>query len=212
MTDLVTLYHSPNTRSTGVLTLFEELGVPFNLHPINMKAGEQRAPAYLAINPMGKVPALMHRGQLVTEQVAIYIYLADLYPQAGLAPALDSPLRGPYLRFLAFYGSCFEPAAMDRAAKREPTSQMASPYGSFDDTVATITARLREGPYILGEQFSAADVLWGMALMWMTSFKLIPETPEVTDYVKRVTSRPSFVRAREHDTALVTEHEAAAAA
>ena len=211
-TDLVTLYHSPNTRSTGVLTLFEELGVPFNLHTLNMKAGEQRAPAYLAINPMGKVPALMHRGQLVTEQVAIYIYLADLYPQAGLAPTLDSPLRGPYLRFLAFYGSCFEPAAMDRAAKREPASQMASPYGSFDDTVATITNRLREGPYILGEQFSAADVLWGMALTWMTSFKLIPETPEITTYVKRVTSRPSFARARERDAALAAEHEAAVAA
>jgi glutathione S-transferase len=101
--DTVTLYHSPNSRSSAALTLLEELGAPYRLHVLNMKAGEQRQPAYLAINPMGKVPAVKHRDALITEQVAIYIYLADLFSDAGLAPHLGDPLRGPYLRWLAFY-------------------------------------------------------------------------------------------------------------
>src|SRR5690349_16625106 len=104
----LTFFHSPNSRSTGVRILLEELGAPYQLHALNMKAGEQRQPKYLAINPMGKVPAVLHGDALVTEQVALTIYLADLYPEAGLAPALDHPLRGPYLRLLAFYGACFE--------------------------------------------------------------------------------------------------------
>jgi glutathione S-transferase len=212
MSDLVTLYHAPNSRSSAARTLLEELGVPYTLHPISLKAGEQRQPAYLAINPMGKVPALTHRGEVVTEQVAVFIYLADLYPAAGLAPSLDSPLRGPYLRFLAFYGSSFEPAIMDRAAKREPGPAMSSPYGTFDATLGTIAARLRAGPYILGDQFSAADVLWGIAFSWMIGFKLCPELPELTDYVARVTARPAFVRVREQDAAMAAEQEAAAAA
>jgi len=212
LSDLVTLYHSPNTRSSGALTLLEELGVPFTLHTLNMKAGEQRQPAFLAVNPMGKVPALLHRGELITEQPAVFLYLADLYPQAGLAPAIDSALRGPYLRLMVFYGSCFEPAVIDRAMKREPGSPAMSPYGDFDSTLAIVTARLRAGPYLLGDQFSAADVLWGLALSWMTSFKLVPESPEVTDYVARVTSRPAFVRVRERDAALAAEHARAVAA
>jgi glutathione S-transferase len=208
----VTLYHSPNTRSSGALTLLEELGVEFNLHPLNMKAGEHRTPPYLAVNPMGKVPAIAYRGAVVTEQVAIFIYLADLYPQAGLAPALDSPLRGPYLRFLAFYGSCFEPAVIDRYMKRDPGMLAMSPYGTFDAVLDTITAQLRAGPYLLGETFSAADVLWGGALGWMTQFKLVAELPEIMDYVSRVTARPAFARAAARDAALAAEHAANEAA
>ena len=210
MADLVTLYHAPNTRSTGALTLLEELGVEYTLHPLNMKAGEHRAPAYLAINPMGKVPAITYRGALVTEQVAIYIYLADLYPQAGLAPALDAPLRGPYLRFLAFYGSCFEPAVIDRYMKRDPGMVAMSPYGTFDAVLDTLSAQLRAGPYLLGETFSAADVLWGVALGWMTRFKLVPELPEIMDYVGSCAGRPAFARAAEKDKALAAEQEKAA--
>jgi glutathione S-transferase len=116
----VTLFHCPNTRSTGALILLKELEAGYHLHVLNMKAGEQRGAAYLAINPMGKVPAVMHGSALVTEQVAVFLYLADLFPKNGLAPAIGDPLRGPYLRWMAFYGSCFEPALMDRAMKREP--------------------------------------------------------------------------------------------
>src|ERR1051325_5931978 len=102
---LSTLYYSPQSRATGTRVLLEELGAPYDLHVLNMKAGEQRKPNYLAINPLGKVPAVHYRGELVTEQVAITIFLADLFPQAGLTPALDDPLRGPYLRWIAYYGA-----------------------------------------------------------------------------------------------------------
>ena len=118
--DRITLYYSPQSRATGTRVLLEELGAPYDLHVLNMKAGEQRQPAYLAINPLGKVPAIRHGEALVTEQVAIYIYLADLFPEAGLTPALDDPSRGPYLRWIAYYGSSFEPALIDKFMKREP--------------------------------------------------------------------------------------------
>ena len=114
-----------------------------------MKAGEQRGPDYLAVNPMGKVPAVMHGEALVTEQVAVYIYLADLFPEAGLAPAIGDPDRGPYLRWLAFYGSSFEPAAVDRALKRDGGGAAMSPYGGdFDTVLNTIVGQLRKGPIL----------------------------------------------------------------
>ena len=123
----ITLYHSPNTRSSGALTLLEELGVPYELHVLNMKAGEQRGPRYLAVNPMGKVPALKHGDALITEQVAIFLYLADLFPEAKLAPPIGDPLRGPYLRWMIFYAACFEPAVIDGATHRDPAPQPMSP-------------------------------------------------------------------------------------
>jgi glutathione S-transferase len=205
----VTLYHSPRTRSSGAFNLLEELGVPYNLHVVNMKIGEQRQPAYLAINPMGKVPAVKHGDALITEQVAIFIYLADLFPQAGLAPPLGDPLRGPYVRWLAYYGSSFEPAVIDKAMKREPAVPQMSPYGDYDTMLNTLLGQLRKGPYILGQRFSAADVLWGVALTWMTSFNLVPSGPEIRDYVARWNQRPSVARVNAKDAELIKQHEAA---
>jgi glutathione S-transferase len=198
----VTFFHSPNTRSAGVLALLEELGAPYELAVIDMKGGEQRQARYLAINPMGKVPAILHGDALVTEQVAIYIYLADLFGAAGLAPAIGDPLRGPYLRWLAYYGSCLEPAVIDRAMKRDPAPPAMCPYGDYDTMLATLVAQLSKGPYILGERFSAADVLWGTSLAWITAFKLVPELPEIMTYFARIAARPALVRAREKDAAL----------
>ncbi len=140
----VTLYHSPHTRSTGALILLEELGAPYDLHVLNMKAGEQRQPAYLAVNPMGKVPALRHGDAIITEQVAVYLYLADLFPEAGLAPQIGDPLRGPYLRWMVFYAACFEPAVVDRAAKHEPAPQTMSPYGDYDTMLNTVVGRAHQ--------------------------------------------------------------------
>ena len=200
----LTLFHSPNTRSTGALTLLEELGVPYRLHTLNMKAGEQREPAYLAINPMGKVPAIRYGDALVTEQVAVFIFLADLFPQAKLAPALTDPLRGPYLRWMAFYGSCFEPALVDRSQQRE-TPRAMCPYGDYDTTIGTLLGQLENGPYLLGDIFTAADVLWGTALTWTTMFKLVEATPVVQAYIDRVNARPAVARARATDAKLAAE-------
>lgn len=202
-------YHAPNTRSGGTRILLEELGAPHELRVLNMKAGEQRRPEYLAVNPLGKVPAIVHDGTLVTEQVAVFIYLADLFPEAGLAPAIGDPLRGSYLRWLVYYGSCFEPAIVDRSLKREPTPASRSPYGDFDSMLGTIVGALRGGPYLLGERFTAADVLWGTAFAWTTQWKLVPELPEITAYMERVCSRPAFARARALDAELAAQQDAA---
>ncbi len=203
----ITLFHAPNTRSSGTLILLEELGAPYTLHTLNMKAGEQRQPDYLAINPMGKVPAIKHGDALITEQVAIFIYLADLFPQAGLAPAFDDPLRGPYLRWLAFYGACFEPAALDKALKREPAPPGSCPYGDYDSVINLLITQLREGPYLLGSRFTAADVLWGTALKWMLGFKLVPDAAEFTRYVERVNARPAVARANAQDAAITAAQQ-----
>ncbi|MBV9782962.1 MAG: glutathione S-transferase family protein [Acidisphaera sp.] len=201
------LFHAVNTRSSAVLALLEELGVSYQLKLLDLNAGEQRQSAYLAVNPMGKVPAIRHGDALVTEQVAIFIYLADRFPEAKLAPLLADPLRGPYLRWLVYYAACFEPAVIDRALKREPGARAMSPYGDFETMLGTLTAQLAAGPYILGEKFSAADILWGSALTWTTSFKLVPELPEIRSYIGRISARPSVARARERDAQLTAAPE-----
>ena len=210
-TDRITLYYSPQTRATGTRVLLEELGAPYDLHVLNMKAGEQRRPAYLAVNPLGKVPAIRHGEALVTEQVAIYIYLADLFPQAGLAPALDDVRRGPYLRWIAFYGSCFEPALTDRAMKREPAPASQSPYSDYDTMLGALEAQLSRGPYLLGDRMTAADILWGVALTWMMMFGLVPKKDVFVRYAERITSRPAFQRINAADDEMAAQHAAAAA-
>jgi glutathione S-transferase len=208
----VTLYHSPNTRSSGSLVLLEELGVPYELHVLDMEAGEQRQPAYLAVNPMGKVPALKHGDALVTEQVAIFLYLADLFPEAGLAPPMGDPLRGPYLRWLVFYGTCFEPAIVDRSMKRDPAPPRSSPYGDYDTVLRTIADQLAKGPYLLGERLSAADILLGNGLIWTMMWKLVPELPAFVDYAKRLGSRPSVARVKAKDAEMAAQQETRRAA
>lgn len=202
-------YHSPNSRSVGVRILLEELGAPYTLHVLNMNREEQRQPAYLAVNPTGKVPAIVQDGALVTEQPAIFIHLADLFPAAGLAPALGDPLRGPYLRWLVYYGSAFEPAIIDKALQRDAGGQRMSPYGDYDSVVNLVSRQVEAGPWILGERMTAADILWGTALGWVTSFKLMPETPAIANYVARIAARPASIRVREADAALAAEQAAA---
>ncbi len=203
-------YHSPQTRSSGVLILLEELEAPYALRDLNFKIGAQRQPDYLAVNPLGKVPAIVHNGALVTELAAIFIYLADAFPGKNLAPAIGDPLRGPYLRWLVFYGSAFEPAVMDRHLKREPPRSM-SAYGEFDAVMSLINNQLSTGPYLLGARFTAADVLWATALRWTTGFGLVPASAQISAYIQRVGARPAVARVTETDTQLLKIHEAAAA-
>jgi glutathione S-transferase len=204
-TQPITLFHSPQTRSSGALNLLEELKAPYHLHVLNMKAGEHRESAYLAINPMGKVPAIRHGDALITEQVAIGIYLADLFPEAGITPALGDTLRGPYLRWYVFYAACFEPALVDKAMKRETGSIAMSPYGDFDMTVKTLISQLEKGPWLLGESFTAPDVLWGTALTWMTGFGLLEAVPPIKAYIDRWNARPSVKKVAEIDAQLLKE-------
>lgn len=207
-TPRVTFYHAPNSRSGGTRALLEELGVEYDMHVLNLKQNEQRQSPYTAVNPMGKVPAIWHNGELITEQPAVYLYLADLYPEKGLAPPIGDPLRGPYLRWMVFYGSCFEPALVDRAMKREPAAASTCPYGDWDTMFHTLVTQLERGPYLLGERFSALDVLWGVALRWTTMFGLVPELPVIRAYIERVTSRPAIQRAAALDAELAAAQAA----
>jgi glutathione S-transferase len=215
MTRTITLFHAPHSRSGAARILLEEIGAPYAVQIMNLKTNETRSPAYLARNPMGKVPALLVEQDgseaLVTEQTAVMTYLADLYPDAGLAPALDDPLRGPYLRWMAFHGACFEPAVIDLALKREPAPPSMSPYGDYDTMLATLTAQLRAGPWLLGDRFTAADILWGYALGWTTAFKLVPELPEVVDYIARLNARPATQRVTAQDAEMAAAQAAQAA-
>ena len=204
----ITLFHSPQTRSSGALALLEELHAPYELHALNMKAGEQRQPAFLKLNPMGKVPAILHGDVLVTEQVAIGLYLADLFPEAGITPAINDPLRGPYLRWYVFYAACFEPALVDKALKREPGPLGLVPYGDFDTTLKTVVAQLSVGPWMLGERFTAVDALWGTALTWMTGFGLVEATPPIKAYIDRWNARPSVAAVAQIDADLIKKQTA----
>ena len=187
------------------MALLEALGADYRLQVLDLKAGAHLAPAYLAINPLGKVPAILHGGALVTEQVAIYLYLADLYPQAGLAPALDDPARGPYLRWMAIYGACFEPAMVDKAMHREPLPRMMSTYGDIDTLLQMLDAQCASGPYLLGAVMSAADLLWAGALAWMRDFGLLAPAPATAAYITRMHGLAAFERSRQIDAALLAD-------
>jgi glutathione S-transferase len=181
----------------------EELGSPpHELKVLNLKKGEHKSPAYLAINPMGKVPAIVHGDTVVTEAAAIALYLADAYPDAELAPKIGDSARGTYLRWIVFNQAAVEPAITDFALKREPGPASTLSYGSYDETINTLAGALAKGPYILGERFSAADVVVGSGVRWMMMFKLLPERPEFKSYAERVTARPAFARALTKDAEL----------
>ena len=205
----LTLYHAAPSRSSIVHWMLEELGQPYDIHLVSFKKGENLKPDYLAVNPMGKVPALKLGDTIVTEAAAICTYLADEFPQAKLNVPVGDPRRGVYLKWLFFGPSCVEPAIMDGAfPRKEPPPRGAVGYGSLEtvlDVLTTATADAK--PYLLGEQFTAADVVIGSGLRWGTMFKLIPERPEFKAYVGRLAERPALKRATEKDAKLQKEQE-----
>ena len=201
----LTLFHAPRTRSLGIRVLLEELGLPYTVRTLNLKGGEQRQPGFLAVNPLGKVPALLDGDTLVTEQVALTLLLADRVPEARLAPPFDDTLRGTYLRWVAFYGSAFEPAMVDHALGREPQRGPMSVYSSFGAVLDAVDAQLTPGPWLLGKHFTAADVLWGWGLTWTTRRKAVPERASFAAYTERFRARPAFQRAMAADQALLAE-------
>jgi glutathione S-transferase len=207
--DRILLYYSPQSRATGARVLLEELGAPYDLHVLNLKAQEQRQPAYLAVNPLGKVPAIRHGDALVTEQVAITIYLADLFPEAGLTPSIGDSLRGPYLRWIAYYGASFEPALIDKFMKHEPAPVTQSPYADFESMLGALEAQISKEPYLLGERMTAADILWGIAFSWTMMFGLVPKKDVFVRYAERITSRPAFRRITAADVEMAAQHTAA---
>ncbi|MCC7347826.1 MAG: glutathione S-transferase [Variibacter sp.] len=199
----LTLYHIAPSRSSIVHWMLEELGEPYDLHLLSMQRGENRSPDYLAVNPLGKVPALRHGEVVITEAAAICTYLADEFPHARLNVPVGDPRRGPYLKWLFFGPSCVEPAIMDRAyPRKEDAPSAALGFGSYDAVVDVLAAAVGPGPYLLGAQFTAADVVIGSGIRWGTAFKLLPERPEFTAYLARLMQRPALQRAIAKDEEL----------
>jgi glutathione S-transferase len=206
----LTLYHAAPSRSSTVHWMLEELGEPYELHLVSFNKGENLKPEYLAVNPMGKVPALRHGDTIITEAAAICAYLADEFPRAGLNIPVGSPQRGVYLKWLFYGPSCLEPAITERAfPRKEPPRRSALGFGDFDSVVNVLAAAAGAAkPYLFGEQFTAADVIIGSGLRWGTMFKLIPERAEFAAYVARLNERPALKRATEKDAELQRQQEA----
>ena len=199
----LTLYHAAPSRSSITRWMLEEVGEPYDIHLLSLSRGDNRTPGYLAINPMGKVPALRHGDVVITEAAAICTYLADEFPHAKLNVPIGDPRRGVYLKWLFFGPSCIEPAIMDRAfPRKEEARRSALGYGDVDTVMEVVTKAVAKGPYIMGEQFTAADVVIGSGLRWGMMFKLLPERPEFTAYVGRLAARPALQRADEKDKEL----------
>ena len=194
------------SRGRIVHWMLEEVGVPYRFEVVNLETQDQKKPGFLAVNPMGKVPAIVHRGTVVTECGAICAYLADAFPAARLAPPTDSPLRGTYYRWLFFGGSCVEAAVIDRMFSRPaPSRPGALGYGSYDDTVATLGKALVPGPYVLGPQFSAADVYIGSQIAFGMMTKALEPHPAFQGYVNRLQERPAYKRFMEKSDKIAGE-------
>jgi glutathione S-transferase len=189
----ITFYTNPMSRGRIVHWLLDELGAPYETKILDLQKGDHKKPEYLKINPMGKVPAIVHRGVVVTEAAAICTYLADAYPQAKLAPPVDDPQRGTYLRWIFFGAGCVEPAIIDKMFHRPAVERKSAlGYGSYEDTLNTLESALKPGPYLLGQRFSAADVYVGAQLQWGLMVKALEPRPVFLQYVERIAERPAL--------------------
>ena len=203
--DKIIFHHAPMSRSNIVHWMFEELGVPYELRAMSLDRGDHKKPAYLAINPVGKVPAIVHQGVVITEAAAICAYLADEFPAAKLAVPVGTPKRGVYLKWLFYSPSCFEQAMLDKSNNRPPVLPRNSSYGDYDTVMEIVANAVKDGPYLMGEQFTAADVVLGSCLQYSILTKALPERPEFGAYVKRLMARPALQRSFAKNQALFAE-------
>jgi glutathione S-transferase len=192
---MMKLYWSPRTRSFTALWLMEETGQPYERVLVDLAKGEQKTAGYLAINPMGKVPALQDGEAILAEAAAICAYVAERYPQAKLAPPPGDPLRAKYLYWLFFGPGCVEPAMVQVATKIE-MNPVAAGWGEAQRVFDVLDAALAKGSWILGENFSAADIVIGSGLNFVIRrFKMVPSRPSFDRYIDACAARPAFQRA-----------------
>jgi glutathione S-transferase len=206
MTDELLLYYNPRSRARIAHWMLEEVGAPYRLEIVRFDKREHKTDRFLAINPMGKLPALVHRGVVVTESAAICAYLADAFPAAGLAPALDDPARGTYFRWLFFAAGCVEPAMLEKSFARPPVDQPGRlGYGTYEDTMAALERAVTPGPFVLGDRFSAADVYVGSQIDFGMRLKSIEPRPAFAAYQARLTERPAWKRFTSQADAIASE-------
>lgn len=201
----IVLYHHPYSRAAGCVWMLEEAGVPYELRHVDLMKGEQKAPEFLALNPMGKLPLLVDGDAVVTESAAIALYLADRYAAGRLAPALDDPARGTYFRWILFGPSVIEPGSMAKASGWEFKPGSAG-WGTYDAMLATIDHALAGKEFLLGDRFTMADVVIGGTLRYMVMFKMIEPSQAVTDYLARLAKRPALQRADARNAEIRAAH------
>ena len=211
MADEIVFYTNPMSRGQIVRWMLEETGQPYRTEIMQYEAS-MKAPAYLAINPMGKVPAITHRGQVVTECAAICAYLADAFPEAGLAPAAGSADRAAYYRWMFFAAGPLESAVTNRSAGfvAKPEQSRMMGYGTFETTMDVLEKAV-SGGYLAGGKFSAADVYLGSQVLWGLQFGSIDKRPAFETYAAQLSARPAYQRGKEIDGALIAEMQKAAA-
>jgi glutathione S-transferase len=190
---MLTLYHAPQSRSTRLIWLLEELGADYAIRYVTIRYNDGRggAPDPANLHPDKKVPALVHDDALITESTAMTIYLCDLYPPAGLAPTVGDPDRGPFLTWMCWNDNELGAAVLARMFGQGDTPMVRAGY---DAAVRRLTAALEAGPYLMGETFTAVDVMVGPLLAF--GRKHLPESDAIDAYVARITSRPAFARAK----------------
>ena len=208
MADELVFYTNPMSRGRIVRWMLEEVGQPYQTHVLSY-AEEMKSPAFRAINPMGKVPALVHGETVVTECAAICAYLADAFPEAGLAPPPADRARGPYYRWLFFTAGPLEAAVGDKALGVEPgpDQQRMIGYGSFGQVMDALEQAVEGREHLAGDRFSAADLYVGSHLMWGMGFGTIEKRPAFEAYVARLRDRPAHLRATEIDDALAAAQQ-----
>ncbi len=204
MADDLVFYTNPQSRGRIVRWMLEETGAEYRTELVDY-ASTMKAEPYLSINPMGKVPAIVHKGKVVTECAAICAYLAEAFPEAGLAPAADE--RADYYRWLFFAAGPLEQAVTNNVAKFLPSAEQGRMfgYGNYDLAVDTLEKAVSAHPYIAGDRFTAADVYVGSAVGWGTMFGTLPKRDAFADYYARVSGRDAYKRGNELDDALAAE-------
>ncbi len=200
----ITLFHHPFSRAAGTLWALEEVGVPYQLEFVDMLKGEHKAERFVALNPMGKLPILTDGDVVVTEVAAIALYLADRYAAGRLAPALDDPRRATYLRWSLFAPSVIEPGSMAKL-NEWPFKAGQAGWGDHESMLRSIEAAIAGKAFVLGDDFSMADVIFGGTVRYMLRFNMLAPSPTLTAYVERLNARPASQRAEARNMAIVAE-------
>jgi glutathione S-transferase len=210
MSALLTFYTNPQSRGQIARWMLEEVGEPYDQVLLDYGT-TMKSPDYLAINPMGKVPAIRHGDVVVTEGAAICAYLADAFPEKGLAPPPGDPGRGTYYRWMFFGAGPVETAVTNHHLKWDPTPEqsMMVGYGGYGAVLDVLQTLVASGPYLLGERFSALDIYLGSQIAWGIGFGTMEKRPGFEDYVARITARPAYAKANAIDAALMPKRELA---
>jgi glutathione S-transferase len=201
----IVLYHHPFSRAATSVWMLEEVGVPYELRFVDFATGQHKRPEILALNPMGKLPILTDGAAVITESAAIGLYLADRYAAGRLAPALDDPQRGTYLRWSFFAPGVIEPGLMAKAAGWAYKEGQAG-WGNHESMLAAMQAALSNGDYLLGKDFSMADVIFGGTVRFMLMFKMLEPLPAFVAYAERLGARPALKRADARNAAVMEQH------